>query len=301
MPPAPAKIALLVNPTAASGRAAKATAPVADRLRASGAHVRVLAGADAGDATRRACQAVEEGADALVALGGDGLVNLALQAVAGTPVPLGIVPAGSGNDIARGLGLPLRDPLAAAGLVASGRTRAVDAVRCTYGNEARWYAGVLGAGFDSQVNERANRMRWPRGRQRYNVAILAELRVFKALPFTLTLDGTTIETKAMLVAVGNATSYGGGMRVCPSASMDDGLLEVTVVGPVSTPEFIRVFPKVYRGTHVAHRAITAVRATEVRLDSPGVVAYADGERFGDLPVTCTIMPGALAVLGAGGT
>jgi diacylglycerol kinase (ATP) len=326
----PTEVALLVNPAAGKGRAGRAVEPVTARLRDAGCAVRVLTGTDAADARRLADEAVAGGAGALVTLGGDGLVNLAVQAVAETATPLGVVPAGSGNDIARGLGLPLRDPLAAADVVAAGHVRAVDAVRYVAGTPGdgvgtpgdgagpagdvegpagaggadgppRWFAGVLGAGFDSVVNERANRMRWPSGRQRYNLAILAELRVFRPLPFVLTVDGVRVETEAMLVAVGNAASYGGGMRVCPTAHMDDGRLEVTVVGPVSTPEFVRVFPRVYRGTHVRHRAVTAVRACQVSLSAPGVVAYADGERFGPLPATCTARPGALRVLLPPGT
>jgi diacylglycerol kinase (ATP) len=211
--------------------------------------------------------------------------------VADTGVPLGIVGAGTGNDLARELRIPT-EPLAAADLVMSATPRQVDAVR----GDGRWFGGVLGSGFDSMVNERANRMSWPKGRARYNLAILAELRVFKPLHFTLTLDGAVWETEAMLVAVGNGTSYGAGMRVCPDAALDDGLLDVTVLGPVSKATFIRTFPSVYKGTHVQRPEVTCRRAREVRLESPGVVAYADGERFASLPVTCTCVPGALTVL-----
>jgi diacylglycerol kinase (ATP) len=160
----------------------------------------------------------------------------------------------------------------------------------------RWFGGVLGSGFDSMVNERANTMSWPRGKSRYNLAILAELRVFKPLPFIITLDGEVWETEAMLVAVGNGTSYGAGMRVCPGATLDDGLLDVTVLGPVPKGRFIRMFPRVYKGTHVELPEVSCRQAREVRLESPGVVAYADGERFAPLPLTCTCMPGALTVL-----
>jgi diacylglycerol kinase (ATP) len=175
--------------------------------------------------------------------------------------------------------------------VLAGTTRAVDLGRA----DGRWFAGVLGSGFDSMVNERANRMSWPTGRSRYNLAILAELRVFRPVPFVLELDGERWETEAMLVAVGNGSSYGGGMRVCPDARLDDGLLDVTVLGPISKPEFLRVFPSVYKGTHVHHRAVTVRRARTVVLSSPGVTAYADGERVAALPVRCDAVPAALQV------
>jgi diacylglycerol kinase (ATP) len=287
----PRNLALLINPTSGKGKAARVAGPVAARLRAGGAEVTEIVGSDAADAEERARKAVADGIDALVALGGDGIVHTAIQAVADTGVPLGIISAGTGNDLARELHIPT-DPLAAADLVTSATPRQIDAVR----GDGRWFGGVLGSGFDSMVNERANRMSWPKGRSRYNLAILAELRVFKPLHFTLTLDGAVWETDAMLVAVGNGTSYGAGMRVCPDATLDDGVLDVTVLGPVSKVTFIRTFPSVYKGTHVQRPEVICRRAREVRLESPGVVAYADGERFASLPVTCTCVPGALTVL-----
>jgi diacylglycerol kinase (ATP) len=145
------------------------------------------------------------------------------------------------------------------------------------------------------VNERANRMSWPRGKSRYNLAILAELGVFKPLPFVITLDGERWETEAMLVAVGNGTSYGAGMHVCPGAELDDGELDVTVLGPVGKLRFLRTFPHVYKGTHVELPEVQVRRAKVVHLESPGVIAYADGERLAPLPVTCECVPGALTV------
>jgi len=288
-------LALLVNPTSGKGRGGRLLDPVADRLRLSGIDVDVVVGRDADEAFDRLRNRVAAGVDGVVAVGGDGLLNLALQVVAGTDVPLGIVPAGTGNDIARALGLALDDPVAAVDLAVAGRTRPVDLGRAS----GRWFAGVLGSGFDSMVNERANRLTWPSGRSRYNLAILAELRTFKPVPYTLELDGETWQTEAMLVAVGNGPSYGGGMRVCPDALLDDGLLDVTVLGPISKLEFLRVFPTVYKGTHVDHPAVTVRRAHQVSIASPGVTAYADGERVSVLPVHIEAVPGALRVFAAG--
>jgi diacylglycerol kinase (ATP) len=289
-------VALLVNPTAGKGRAVGIVAGVVERLRAGGADVAILIGRDVEHAKTLARTAIDDGADAVVALGGDGMVHLALNVVAGTSTPLGIVPAGTGNDLANHLGLPTKDPVAAAGVIAdnlnAGARRAMDAVRV--GDS--WFGCVLGAGFDSRVNDRANRMTWPRGRRRYDLAMLAELRVFKPLPFVLELDGERLETDAMLVALGNARSYGAGMKVCPDASLDDGLLDVTIIGPLSKPQFLKTFPRVFKGTHVSHPAVTCRKAKVVSLSSPGVTAYADGEFLADLPITCETVPGAVQVL-----
>ena len=284
-------VALVVNPTSGKGRGARVRASVEERLRSRGAHVRTIVGETGAHARDLAHAAVTEGVDALVAVGGDGMVHLALQAVAGTDTPLGIVPAGTGNDLATCLGLP-PEPLRAADVVLAGSRRRIDAVRTSAGP---WFGCVLGAGFDSVVNERANTMRWPRGAARYNLAIAVELPRFKALPFTLTLDGETWRTDAMLVAVGNAQSYGAGIRITPDAVLDDGLLDVFVLAPVSKLDFVRTLPKARTGSHLGHPAITVKRARTVTLQSEGVVAYADGERIGPLPMTCECVPGAVQV------
>jgi diacylglycerol kinase (ATP) len=292
-----ADVALIVNPTAGKGRAAKLVAGVAGRIRESGANVSILIGHDAEDAITLARKAAADGVDAVVALGGDGMAHLALNAVAGTDTPLGIIPAGTGNDLANTLGLPTKDPIAAAGVVAERlRDRAgwpMDAIRVG----EKWFGCVLGSGFDSRVNDRANKMTWPRGKMRYNLAMLAELPVFSPLPFRLVLDdGEPWETDAMLVAVGNAKSYGAGMMVLPDADVRDGLLDVMVLGPVSKPEFLKTFPKVFKGTHVTHPAVTVKRAKTIEVSSPGVTAYADGEYLADLPIRCECVAGAVTML-----
>lgn len=294
---ATADVALLVNPTAGKGRATKVVASVAARLKQAGANVSILIGHDADDALALAQKAVADGVDAVVALGGDGMAHLAINAVAGTDTPLGIVPAGTGNDLASSLKLPTKDPVAATAVIAdrlmAGTAWPMDAVRVG----DRWFGCVLGAGYDSRVNDRANRMSWPHGRMRYNLAMLAELRVFKPIPFRLTLDdGEPWETEAMLVAVGNAKSYGAGMLICPDADLTDGLIDITVIGPISKPELLKTFPKVFKGTHVSHPAVTMRRAKVVTLEAPGVTAYADGEYLADLPITCECVPGAVRIL-----
>ena len=299
------RVALAVNPTSGRGRGARAGASAARRLTDAGLQVSWLTGGDAAELGVRVRAAVADGVDALVVVGGDGMVNLGVSTVAGTGLPLGIVPAGTGNDVARALGLPVDDAEAAAETVglalATDARQVVDAARCAWREPGgavggRWFAGVLGAGFDAIVNERANRWRWPRGRARYVGAMLRELPVFRPRAYTIELDGEVWSTPAMLVAVGNGPSYGGGMRVTPDARLDDGLLDVMVVEPISRTELVRIFPRVYAGTHVDHPAVTIRRARSVTVAAPGIVGYGDGERFGPLPMTMEAVPRALQVL-----
>ncbi|MFD7326029.1 diacylglycerol kinase [Streptomyces sp. NPDC059875] len=291
------EITLFVNPTAGRGRGAHAAQPAARALRDAGFSVRTVLGADADDALRRARDAVDGGTGALVAVGGDGMISLALQALAGTRTPLGVVAVGTGNDFARTLGLPVREPAAAGRLAAEllkgGGGRDIDLGRVG----DRWFGTVLASGFDSRVNDRGNRMKLPVGRFKYDLAMIAELAAFRPVPYRLTLDdGTEREVEATLVAVGNGTSYGGGMRICAGARMDDGLFDVTVVGDCSRTTLIKVFPRVYRGTHLDHPKVTVHRVRALTLDAPGITGYADGEPLGPLPLTAECVPGALRVL-----
>lgn len=291
MSPSRRTLAFLVNPASGLGRGAR-YAPVAlARLRAAGFTVRELAGGDAAGAEELAGTAVAAGVDGLVVCGGDGLVNVAAQAVAGTGVPLGIVPAGTGNDAARELGVPLDDPAGAADVVVASRTRTLDLGRVG----GRRFVTVLAGGFDALVNERANRMTWPRGPMRYNVAIAAELGVFRPRTYTLDLDGAVRRVPAMLVAVGNTSSLGGGMRVTEGAVVDDGMLDVVVVKQISRTSLVLNFPKVRAGTLARHPAYEHHRVRRVTVAAPGITAYADGEPVGPLPLTVECEPGALRV------
>ncbi|GIJ23696.1 diacylglycerol kinase [Micromonospora lutea] len=293
-------VAVLANPTAGRGRHRGRLPHLLDGLAAAGRPVRLLR-ADSATGAEAACRAaVAEGAGALVAVGGDGTVHRAMQAVAGTSVPFGPVPAGTGNDFAVETGFPA-DPRAAVDVIATalreGRTRPVDLARMTGADgTVRWYGAVLAAGFDAIVNERANRMRWPRGPRRYDLAILVELARLRPRRYTLTLDGERVEVDSVLVAVGNGPSYGGGMRICPDADPTDGLLDVVVGGRFDRRTLIRVKPRIYAGTHVAHPLVRTYRARTVTLAAQGITTYADGERSLTLPLTITAVPQALHLL-----
>jgi diacylglycerol kinase (ATP) len=287
----PRDIALLTNPTAGKGRGAKSRGAVVDKLRSGGLTVRDLSGRDADEALDLARAAVQEGIEALVVLGGDGMVHLGVQAVATTETALGIIPAGTGNDVARYFDLPRKDPVGAAEAVIRGESRQVDLARAG----SKYFATVLCAGFDALVNERANRMTWPKGQMRYNLATLSELRVFRPLHYTLDLDGTQLSLEAMMVSVGNGPSFGGGLRITEGALLDDGMLDVVIIKPMSRGGLVRTYPKLFSGTHTTHPQYEHHLVRKVTVACAGITTYADGERFGELPLTVECAPGALKV------
>jgi diacylglycerol kinase (ATP) len=236
-------------------------------------------------------RAVGCGTDAVVAVGGDGVVNLALQVIAGTDTPLGLIPAGTGNDLARTLGVPLDDPTRAADLVVDGVVRSIDLGRVG----TRWFGTVLSSGFDSLVTERAGRLQWLAGPLRYNAAMILQLAALRTLSYTIELDDAELHLDAVLVAVGNGSSYGGGMAICPTARVDDGLFAITVVRDVSRTRLLALSPTLYRGAHVDLPEVEVYSARNVTVRCDDMVAYADGERIAELPVTIECVPRALRV------
>lgn len=286
------EIAVLTNPTSGKGKGNSVASTVVPRLTDAGYEVRSLVGRDADEATDLARQAVADGLETLVVIGGDGMVHLAAQVLAGTGTRLGLVPAGTGNDVARNLDLPRKDPRAATDVVIGGRERRIDLARIGH----RYYVTVLAAGFDAIVNERANAMNRPKGQMRYNLATLAELRTFNPIPYVLEVDGEQHRFDAMMVAVGNGPSFGGGMRITEGALMDDGILDVVAIDPMSKLELIRTFPKLRDGSHVGHPKVHHFTGRTITVAAPGIVAYADGERIAPLPLTVEVVPQALRVL-----
>nr|WP_221209169.1 diacylglycerol kinase [Nocardioides albus] len=286
------QIALLANPTAGRGNADQILDAVTERLAASGALVEHLIGDDADHALELTRKAVAEGVDTVVTLGGDGMVHVAVQALAETEVSLGVVPLGTGNDFARALGIPTGDPLAAADVVVGDHVRRIDLGR----SDDSWFATVLAAGFDAAVNERANAMRWPHGDLRYTLAALSVIRSWKPVPYRLEIDGVPREQEAMLLAIANTESYGGGLRIAADCDPADGLLDAILIKPVSRLEFLRVFPGVREAKHLTHPAFERIRARRITVSAPGVIAYSDGERLGPLPLEVECVPSALGVL-----
>lgn len=307
------RIGVVINPTAGHGRA-QAQGPIAKRLLEEAGHDIVdLSSTSLASAKTHVRQAIVDGLDAVVVVGGDGMVHLGVNVVAGTSLPLGIVAAGTGNDISRGLGLPIHDVAASVEQIEAGlRTggRQIDAVSIgdPESTARQWFLGVLSAGIDAAVNERANAMRWPRGELRYIRALLVEAMHMKPYDYRVTIDGEVVwDAPGLLAAVANGTSIGGGLLIAPGALFDDGELQVVMVEGVSRVTLARVFPRLYKGTHVDHPAVHIMSGKSVLIEAgvpaikggtpkPPPIAYADGERIGPAPLRCDVEPGAVTIL-----
>jgi diacylglycerol kinase (ATP) len=282
---------ILSNPTSGGGKGSKYLRIIKEYLDSNDLPYRDITSTSyelAAGALNRSLN--QDGSDisGVYVIGGDGMVHLAVQELANRDIPLALIPAGTGNDFARSLNLPLDDPLQ---LLETYATTSPTHLDLGLVNN-KIFADILSTGFDSVVNERANRMRVIKGRMKYNIAILLELSTFKPKNYEFRVDSVSFTTKAMLIAVSNGISYGGGMKVTPNAELDDGLFDIMVLGPVSKIEFLKVFPKVFSGGHISHPAVKIIRGKEVSITSDAV-AYADGERIGNLPIKAKVLPRAL--------
>jgi diacylglycerol kinase (ATP) len=289
---------VIVNPAAGGGRAARAMPWLRERLSVR-SEARIEVTGRPGDAEALAADARRVGHDRVVAIGGDGTVQEVVNGLlaASPPAELGIVPLGSGNDLARSLGLPAE--LASAWRVAVGSmTRATDVGRARNGDGTeRWFASAGGVGFDAQVAAAMiARGGWQAGRAGYLFTTLSELRRFTNRRVRLSVDGISSDHDVLLVAIANGAYYGGGMRIAPDASPDDGLLDVCVVGDISRMTAIRQLPNLYRGTHVRHAKVSMHRGRSIEVDGDGTTrVHLDGEPFGTLPLRVSLVPAALSV------
>lgn len=297
------RVALLTNPHAGKGRAGLAAEIARDRFADHGIDVLTIQGADPDGARELAGQMVADPeVDALVVCGGDGLINLALQEQAGSGVPLGIIPAGTGNDHAREYGIPTH-ARRAADVIARGfyTTTDLGIMRNDAGDE-HWFGTIACAGFDSLVSDRTNRIVWPKGQMRYNISIVAEFLNFHSIPTRLVLDPGTPEERVLeenmtLVAMGNTKSYGGGMLICPDADHHDGILDITVLERMNRARAAFKFIKIFDGSFVEEAGVNTYRAKKVRIEMTDrggqhINGYADGDCFAPLPMEVELVPGA---------
>ena len=285
---------LAINPVSGRGRARKKALIAKEYFNLLGIRITLLEGQSLDDFREKLIELLEhETISGVVAFGGDGFIHEIIQHIVPRDIPLGVIPCGTGNDFARSIGVYKLSLTQQMDLIAQSDSRAIDLGRV----EQTWFAAILSSGFDALVNERANVMQWPKGRMRYNIAMIEKIIQLRAHSYRILLDGDHIDVEATLVTVANGPSYGGGMNVCPDAKLTDGLFDVMILGKVSRTELLKVFPKVYSGRHVGHPAVTFYRCREIEIVGSGS-SYADGEPISPLPLTATCLGNAMKVWAA---
>lgn len=294
----PRLLTLVVNPGSGGGRAGRMLPRVTAHLRASlpttEFHViQSTSFQDARDRLRSAALSARDG-DSVVAMGGDGMAHLGLNACARTDATLGIVPAGTGNDFAREIGVP-KDVRAAVDLIIDGTTRRVDLAEVGNAEGLRHVGAVVSSGFDARVNRATNETHLRFGQLSYGLVALKELAAFSPLQYRITIDGEPRELEAMLVAVANTRTFGGGMRIAPDADHADGVLDLTIIHPVGRGKLLRLLPSLYTGRFVSDPAVERVTAQEITVDGQGLFLMGDGEELGGTPARIRCDPGALKV------
>jgi len=291
-----APLVVVANPSAGNGKAGKVIGKLEHLLAEAAVPHEIALSTSGADLEDRVRAAAAEGATRVGCLGGDGTVGLAANGLIGTDVTLAVFPSGTADDFAHAIGL--RNLEAAVRACADGPTVRIDTAKVTTPEATRRYVAIASCGFDSEVNEAANAMRLRVGSTgTYVAAVVKTLSRFTPALFTIDIDGVVHSGPHMLVAVGNTTSYGGGMKVTPDASVVDGQLDACMLGALGKGAFMRAFPRVFRGTHVTHPAVTMARGKRIEIGTDRhVMVYADGERVGPTPATFEVEPSSLSVV-----
>jgi YegS/Rv2252/BmrU family lipid kinase len=282
-------LVLILNPSAAGGRAARLLPEAKRELDALGLPYRTVETRDMAHATQAANEAAD--GETVVAMGGDGLVGALAGAIRGR-VPLGVLPAGRGNDFARELKIPF-DIAGACRVLAEGVERSLDLGEANGQN----FICIASTGFDSESNRIANEARFIKGNLVYAYAALRALIFWRPARFELKLDGREHSMEGYTVVAANTRFYGGGMRVAPGADPTDGMLEVVLVGKSSKLRFLSNLPKVFTAKHVELEGVEVFRARQVEIAaSRPFDVYADGENLTSLPATVRLIPDAVRVI-----
>ena len=284
-------LALLVNPSSGHGRAKQLLPRVENALDERRIEFRVERTTSADHAVDEAYRAVEAG-EVPVVMSGDGLIGIVGGALAGYDVPMGIVPSGRGNDLARVLGIPA-DPAGAVEVLAAGEVRQIDVGEAN----GQRFLGIASTGFDSECNELANRTKLFRGNLVYAYSALRTLASWKPARFTVKVGEDNLRFSGYSVAAANSKAYGGGMFLAPDADLADGLFDIVMIGEVGKLRYLSNLPKVFKGTHVDNDEVKIFRAPFLEISASRPFAlYADGEHLTDLPASLRLLPRALSVI-----
>jgi diacylglycerol kinase (ATP) len=288
--PIPAR--LIVNPVSGKGRGVTVAEQARRLLREHGLEPEVVYSRSSSEPTAFARAAVRDGCPLVIGVGGDGLINQVANELVGSDVALGIIPAGVGNDLARGLGIPL-DLAGACRVIAQGATRTIDVAQAG----ERYFFSVAVLGFGAEVNRRANQFRRFRVNAVYTFLTITTMFSYEPLTFTVNYDGYERRCVSWMMAVGNTWSSARGMALVPAARPDDGLLHACIINGMGRWELLYTFPRVFKGRHIYHTGIDTIRGREISVSAEGPCdIYADGEYFGSLPVVLKAVPQALKVM-----
>lgn len=292
-------ISVVCNEQSGGGRAGRVLPKVARRLRegitAADLHIVTSNSYEqARDLTRSFALQARPG-DVVAVMGGDGMAHLGLNACAGTDATLAVIPAGTGNDFARGAGIP-KSVTEAVEAIVTGTTRVMDLSRLTNGAGPRYVGAVVSSGYDARVNRATNDIRLRFGALSYGWIALRELAAFEPLQYRLVIDGEARELKAMMVAICNTGIFGGGMQISPDADAADGMLDITIIHEASRGKLLRLLPTVYGGGFITNPVVERIRARTVEVDGEDLFLMGDGEEMGDVPATVECVPGCLRVI-----
>jgi diacylglycerol kinase (ATP) len=286
---------VVANPAAGGGKGGRVIGRVAERLRDAGIDHEIVVSSSGPDLEARVRAAAEDGADTVGCIGGDGTVGLAANGLVGSATTLAVFPSGTADDLAHAIGF--RDVDTVVRAVRDRTIARIDTGRVSVADSTRHFVAIASCGFDSEVNEAANAMTVRIGSTgTYLAALVKTLSRFTPAAFTIDVDGEVARGPHMLVAVGNSTSYGGGMQVTPAASVVDGELDVCMLRALNKGAFLLAFPRVFRGTHVSHPAVQMARGKRISIEADRhVMVYADGERVGPAPATFEVAPASLSM------
>jgi diacylglycerol kinase (ATP) len=290
------RIIILLNPTAKQGKARRLLQRALVVFRERNIHLDVRESQSCGHLIELARDACEERPDLIVSAGGDGTHHYVINGLHKSEVPLGLLPLGTGNDFAKGLGMPM-DLHAAAGALLTGHVREIDLAQVG----AAIYACIAGVGFDSTVTRYANQhVQWLSGSLAYTWSLLCCMREYRPQQLEIIADGESYSGEVLFAVVGNNSSYGGGIRLAPRAKLDDGMLDVCIVPFMSRLELLRWVPSAYRGEHLYHPRIKYLQARKITLRSTSrMELFGDGEFLQELPAAIEVVQRALRVIAPG--
>lgn len=282
------KTLIILNPVSAKGRAMDLRKEIESEFKKLKLDYQIHISKSLQDMMNATKKNLKNGFTNFIGVGGDGTIHYMANILAGTDKNLGVIPTGSGNDIAVNLGLP-SDIKSCCRIIKKGATKRLDLGLI---NDKYYYLCIAGSGFDSQVNDLANNTRLPvKGPAKYSYSVYKTLITFKSKKFFMDYDNNQREIFGMMITASNMPSYGGGMRITPDADPEDGLLDICIIKRMSKLHFVKVFPKVYEGKHIEDSNVEIFRTSYLKLDSEyRFSVFADGEYICKLPAIFKVVP-----------